>query len=448
MIEVGVNLQRYHRALAEVESLKIYGKVVDVIGLVIEASMPQVSIGALCQICGEGKVGSIPAEVVGFRRGRALLMPLGRVEGVQPGSRIMHLQRRGGLRTAPTINVGWGLLGRVIDPLGNPLDSHGPLHLPDEVPLYGTPFNPLERAPIQEPLTVGIRAIDGLLTCGKGQRIGIFGGSGVGKSTLLGMMARQTGASVNIIALIGERGREVREFLEQDLGEEGLQRSVVVAATSDQPSLLRIRGAFLATAIAEYFRDQGEDVLLVMDSLTRVAMAQREVGLAIGEPPTSKGYTPSVFALLPTLVERAGTRAGGGSITGMYNVLVEGDDMDEPIADASRAILDGHILLSRELTARNHYPAIDILNSVSRVMARVVSPQHRTLAARLREVLATYRDAEDLINIGAYQRGSNPKIDEALALLDPITVYLRQGRDERITPSETLEWLQSIFAGR
>jgi FliI/YscN family ATPase len=293
---------------------------------------------------------------------------------------------------------------------------------------------------------VGIRAIDGLLTCGKGQRIGIFAAAGVGKSTLMGMMACETAATVIVIGLIGGRGREVREFIEHDLGEEGMRRSVVVAATSDQPSLLRLRGAFLATAIAEYFRDRGEDVLLLMDSLTRVAMAQREVGLSVGEPPTSKGYTPSIFALLPKLLERAGTCAGTGSITSMYTVLVEGNDLDEPIADAARSILDGHIVLSRELAARNHFPAIDILNSISRVMPAVVSPEQRNLAGRLRDTLATYRNAEDLINIGAYQPGSNAKIDEALTLLEPITAYLRQRRDERTTMAETLAWLQKPFA--
>jgi FliI/YscN family ATPase len=294
-------------------------------------------------------------------------------------------------------------------------------------------------------LPVGIRAIDGLLTCGKGQRIGIFAAAGVGKSTLMGTMACETAASVIVIGLIGERGREVREFIERDLGEAGMRRSVVVAATSDQPALLRLRGAFLASAIAEYFRDRGEDVLLLMDSLTRVAMAQREVGLSVGEPPTSKGYTPSVFALLPKLLERAGTCAGSGSITAMYTVLVEGNDLDEPIADAARSILDGHIVLSRALATRNHFPAIDVLNSISRVMPVITSSEHLNLASRLRDTLATYQNAEDLINIGAYQQGSNPKIDEAVTLLEPITMYLKQRRDERTTLPDTLERLQKIF---
>jgi flagellum-specific ATP synthase len=437
---VGVDFQKYHRALAHVDGPKAYGKVVGVVGLVLEASMPQASIGDLCKIYTDSGEGSIPAEVVGFRQGRTLLMPLGRVEGMQPGSRIVRHQRKA------AVNLGPGLLGRVIDPMGQPLDGHGPLLLPDEALLYGTPLNPLGRALIRAPLSVGIRAIDGLLTCGKGQRIGIFAAAGVGKSTLMGMMACETAATVIVIGLIGERGREVREFIEHDLGEEGMRRSVVVAATSDQPSLLRLRGAFLATAIAEYFRDRGEDVLLLMDSLTRVAMAQREVGLSVGEPPTSKGYTPSVFALLPKLLERAGTCAGAGSITGMYTVLVEGNDLDEPIADAARSILDGHIVLSRELAARNHFPAIDVLNSISRVMPAVVSPEQLDLAGRLRDTLATYRNAEDLINIGAYQPGSNTKIDEALTLLEPITAYLRQRRDERTTMADTLAWLQKLFA--
>jgi flagellum-specific ATP synthase len=378
------------------------------------SNMPQASIGDLCKIYTDSGEGSIPAEVVGFRQGRTLLMPLGRVEGIQPGSRIVRHQRKA------AVNLGPGLLGRVTDPMGQPLDGHGPLLLPDEALLYGTPLNPLGRALIRAPLSVGIRAIDGLLTCGKGQRIGIFAAAGVGKSTLMGMMACETAATVIVIGLIGERGREVREFIEHDLGEEGMRRSVVVAATSDQPSLLRLRGAFLA-------------------------MAQREVGLSVGEPPTSKGYTPSVFALLPKLLERAGTCAGAGSITGMYTVLVEGNDLDEPIAHAARSILDGHIVLSHELAARNHFPATDVLNSISRVMPAVVSPEQLNLAGRLRDILATYRHAEDLINIGAYQPGSNAKIDEALTLLEPITAYLKQRRDERTTMEETLAWLQKLF---
>jgi FliI/YscN family ATPase len=439
MIETGMDFPKYHRALAQVDVPKVYGKVAGVVGLVIEASMPHPSIGDLCRISTGGVRDWIPAEVVGFRQGRTLLMPLGRVEGVQPGSRVVSHKRKA------TVNVGPELLGRVIDPMGQPLDGDGPLLLPHEMRLYGTPLNPLHRALIREPLTVGVRAIDGLLTCGKGQRLGIFAAAGVGKSTLMGMMACATAASVIVIGLIGERGREVREFIEHDLGEEGRHRAVVVAATSDQPALQRLRGAFLATAIAEYFRDQGADVLLMLDSLTRVAMAQREVGLAVGEPPTSKGYTPSVFALLPKLLERAGTCSGTGSITAMYTVLVEGNDMDEPIADAARSILDGHIVLSRELAARNHFPAIDVLNSISRVMSSVAAPQHLQLASKLRDLLATYRNAEDLINIGAYQRGSNAKIDEALTLLEPITDYLKQRRDEPMTFAESLAWLQRIF---
>jgi flagellum-specific ATP synthase len=439
MIETRMDFQKYYRALAQVDVPKVYGKVAGVVGLVIEATMPHPSIGDLCRISTGGVDDWIPAEVVGFRQGRTLLMPLGRVEGVQPGSRVVSHKRKA------TVNVGPELLGRVIDPMGQPLDGGGPLLLTHEMPLYGTPLNPMHRALIREPLTVGVRAIDGLLTCGKGQRLGIFAAAGVGRSTLMGMMACETAASISVIGLIGERGREVREFIEHDLGEEGRRRAVVVAATSDQPALQRLRGAFLATAIAEYFRDQGADVLLLMDSLTRVAMAQREVGLAVGEPPTSKGYTPSVFALLPKLLERAGTCSGTGSITAMYTVLVEGNDLDEPIADAARSILDGHIVLSRELAARNHFPAIDVLSSISRVMSSVAAPQHLQVASKLRDMLATYRNAEDLINIGAYQRGSNAKIDEALTLLEPITAYLRQRRDEPTAFAETLAWLQRIF---
>jgi flagellum-specific ATP synthase len=437
--DLGVDWRKYHRALAAVDSARVYGKVVGVVGLVIEAVMPEASIGDLCRIFPHGGE-AIPAEVVGFRQGRTLLMPLGRVAGIQPGSRLVRQTRKA------TVSVGPALLGRVIDPMGHPLDGDRPLALADEVLLYGSPQNPLQRALIREPLPVGIRAIDGLLTCGKGQRLGIFAAAGVGKSTLLGMMACATTASVIVIGLIGERGREVREFIEHDLGEAGMRRAVVVAATSDQPALLRLRGAFLATAIAEYFRDRGEDVLLLMDSLTRVAMAQREVGLAVGEPPTSKGYTPSVFALLPQLLERAGTGAGAGSITAMYTVLVEGNDLDEPIADAARSILDGHIVLSRALATRNHFPAIDVLSSISRVMPAIVSAEHLQLASRLRDALATYQQAEDLINIGAYQRGSSARIDEAIALLDPITAYLKQRRDERTTLAEALERLRKLFA--
>jgi flagellum-specific ATP synthase len=355
---------------------------------------------------------------------------------VAPGSRVVLVRER------PIVRVGDGMLGRVIDGLGRPLDGRGPIELEDEYPLYGQRLNPLERSPIREPLDLGIRAINALLTCGRGQRLGILAGSGVGKSALLGMMARYTRAEVNVIGLIGERGREVREFVERDLGD-GLSRSVVVAATSDQPPLVRIRGAFLATTIAEHFRDQGSDVLLMMDSLTRVAMAQREVGLSVGEPPSARGYTPSVFALMPRLLERAG-RGREGSITGLYTVLVEGDDMNEPIADTARSLLDGHVVLSRRLASDGHYPAIDVLGSISRVMLDIVPPEHQKCAGRVRAWLATHRDAEDLINIGAYARGANQAIDEAVTRLPGVTRFLRQPLDEPSTLADSLEQLKKL----
>jgi len=345
------------------------------------------------------------------------------------------------------VRVGPKLLGRVLDGLGRPIDDLGPLDAEDEMLVTRTPPPAMNRQRIRQPLTFGVRAIDGLLTCGKGQRIGIFAGSGVGKSTLLGMIARNTEADVNVIALIGERGREVRDFLEKDLGDEGLEKSVVVVATSDQNAVVRLKGAMIATTIAEYFRDQGKDVMLMMDSVTRVAWAQREIGLAVGEPPTTRGYTPSVFALLPKLLERSGTSARG-SITGLYTVLVEGDDMNEPVADAVRSILDGHIVLSRELAHRNHYPAIDVLGSVSRLMPDIASEEHLDAAGRLRDLLATYKSAEDLINIGAYVDGSNAKIDEAKSMIGAINGFLKQDVFEKVTFQDTLTKLQHLFEGR
>jgi flagellum-specific ATP synthase len=344
------------------------------------------------------------------------------------------------------VSVGEGLLGRVIDGLGNPLDGAGVVETAARYPLQPPPLNPLARDPIVAPLGTGVRAIDGLLTCGRGQRLGLFGGSGVGKSTLLGMMARGTAADIAVIALVGERGREVRAFLEHDLGHDGLQRSVVVVSTSDNPPLVRLRAAYTATAIAEYFRDAGKNVLLMMDSVTRFAMAQREVGLALGEPPTTKGYTPSVFTLLPKLLERAGTAAGKGAITGLYTVLVEGDDHNEPVADAVRSILDGHIVLTRELAMQNHYPAIDVLRSISRVMTDVAAADHLACAGRVKSILAAYRKAEDLINIGAYVNGSNPRIDQAIRLIEPLNRYLVQGIDEQAGLSESVAQLRALTA--
>jgi len=352
------------------------------------------------------------------------------------------------VRDSATLPVGDQLLGRVIDALGQPLDDQPLAPCEEEYPLYALPASPMARNPIISPLDLGVRAINGLLTCGSGQRMGIMAGSGVGKSVLLGMMAQHTRADVNVIALIGERGREVREFIERDLGPEGLARSVVVTATSDVSPLLRMRGAFVATTIAEYFCAQGKDVLLLMDSATRFAMAMREVGLAIGEPPTTKGYTPSVFATLPKLLERAGSFKGKGSITGLYTVLVEGDDMNEPVADAVRSILDGHIVLSRDLAARNHYPSIDILASASRVMREIVSPEHLQLSGRVREIMATYKEAEDLINIGAYSAGSNGKIDFAISRIEAITEFLRQGMEEAVDLDTTLEQMAQVVQDR
>jgi flagellum-specific ATP synthase len=367
-------------------------------------------------------------------------MPVGELAGISPGSEIIATGQK------LQVEVGQSLLGRVLNGLGQPMDGKDPLFTGNYYPLNASPPNPLTRKRIEVPLAMGIRAIDGLLTCGRGQRIGIFAGSGVGKSTLLGMIARNTEADVNVIGLIGERGREVRDFLERDLGEEGLARSVVVVATSDQPALVRIKGAMVATAVAEYFRDQGKDVMLMMDSVTRFAIAQREVGLAVGEPPTTRGYTPSVFALLPKLLERSGT-AEKGSITGLYTVLVEGDDMNEPIADAVRGILDGHIVLSRNLAHLNHYPAIDVLASVSRLMSELGSKEHKDAAGKLRSSLAIYHNNEDLINIGAYASGSNPQIDSAISMIQPINGFLRQGVYEKAPFGDTVAGLVSMMGG-
>ncbi|MBF0177613.1 MAG: FliI/YscN family ATPase [Magnetococcales bacterium] len=411
------------------------GRVTQVVGLLIEGAGPIVSIGEMCEV--ETEDGTpLPAEVVGFRGGAVLLMPLGQIKGIHPGSRITSRGR------AERVAVGGGLLGRVIGPLGEPLDNHPLPRFTESVPLHAEPINPVMRRRIDQPLDLGVRSINATLTVGRGQRIGIFSGSGVGKSTLLGMMARYTSADVNVIALVGERGREVVEFLESVLGEEGRARSVVVVATSDQPPLLRLRAAFLATAIAEYFRAQQKDVLLLMDSVTRLAMAQREVGLARGEPPTSRGYPPSTFMLLPRLLERAGRDQGEGSITGLYTVLMEGDDVQDPIVDAVRGILDGHVMLSRDLAAQNHYPPIDILASLSRLMGDLADEAQKNAAGRLREVLATYRRAEDMINIGAYAAGSNPQIDRAIQLIGPIRNFLKQRVEE---PSDMAESIRRLI---
>ncbi|MBC7325112.1 MAG: flagellar protein export ATPase FliI [Moorella sp. (in: Bacteria)] len=436
-MSLALDLATCRERLATASLWRRGGKVTRVTGLTIEARGLKAAIGELCHIYNNGSA-PIAAEVVGFREEVTLLMPLGELEGISPGCRVMAAGR------GHVIAVGRGLMGRVLDGLGRPLDGVNLAggHLQ---PVNNRPPSPLERRRIKEVLATGIKAIDALLTCGCGQRVGIFAGSGVGKSTLLGMIARHSTAEINVIALIGERGREVRDFIEGDLGPEGLARSVVVVATSDQPALVRIKGAFTATAIAEYFRDQGQNVLLMMDSLTRFAIAQREVGLAIGEPPTTRGYTPSVFASLPRLVERAGNSARG-SITGLYTVLVEGDDMNEPVADAVRGLLDGHIVLSRKLAARNHYPAIDVLQSISRLMPEITSREQQEQAGYLRDLLAAYQEAADLIEIGAYQRGSNPRVDAALKYYEAIQAFLRQGVDEYYDFSHTLAALQAIFS--
>jgi flagellum-specific ATP synthase len=425
-----------HR-LGNVQLTRINGRIVQVVGLVAESQGPDVRIGDLCSIRYRNSESSLSAEVVGFKGDRVLLMPLGNLKDIGPGCDVLSMERPLGVRVGPA------LLGRVLDGLGEPLDDRGPIAASDFYPLHADPPHPLRRKMISSPLPVGVKVIDGLLTLGTGQRIGIFAGSGVGKSTLLAMMARYTDADINVIALVGERGREVREFIDRDLGEEGKKRSVVVIATSDQPPLIRLKAALTATAIAEYFRDCGKNVLLMMDSVTRVARAQREVGLAIGEPPTTRGYTPSVFELIPRLLERAGT-GENGSITGVYTVLVEGDDMNEPVADTVRGVLDGHVVLSRKIAARNFYPSVDVLESVSRVMPFIVSEGHLLAAGRVRELLAVYAEAEDLISIGAYKNGTNPRVDWAVAHLQKVRSFLRQSVDEHVSFSEIEKELQDL----
>lgn len=424
--------------LDQIDTVTVHGRIAQATGIVLEGYGPATSIGELCDVSREDGGPPLTAEVVGFRGERIMLMPLGDMRGVGPGSR---LTMKGRAASAP---VGQRLLGRVIDGLGQPLDEKGAIEAEAAYPLYQVPLNPLDRSRISQPLDVGIRAINALLTCGLGQKIGIFAGAGVGKSILLGMLSRNVVTDVSVIALIGERGREVKEFLERDLRPEGLQRTVVVVATSDQPPLVRLRAAFLATAIAEYFRDQGRQVLLLMDSLTRFAQGQREVGLAIGEPPTTKGYPPSVFALLPRLLERVGTCRGAGTLTGLYTILVEGDDLADPIADSARSILDGHIVLSRDLAARNHYPAIDVLQSTSRVMRSVISPAHDAAARQIIELLATYQRAEDLITVGAYKPGVNPKLDRAVNAIEAIHAFLKQEKEERASFPASVEGLITL----
>jgi len=434
-----IEIDKLGLILQDVEPIQVLGKVTNIVGLVLEGHGPGSAMGGVCEIFAADKSKSIMSEVVGFRDKRVLLMPLGDLEGIGPGSTIVAR------RSSPLVKVGDEMLGRVIDGLGNPMDDKGYMILDHERQLFGNPCNPLKKRRICEPLDLGITAVNAMTTIGKGQRMGIMAGSGVGKSVLMGMMARHTTADVNVIALIGERGREVREFLERDLGEEGLQRSVVVIATSEQPALIRIRAAYLATTIAEFFRDQGQDVLLMMDSATRFAMAMREIGLAIGEPPTTKGYTPSFFAKMPKLMERVGNSASQGSITGLYTVLVEGDDFNEPVADTIRSIVDGHIVLSRDLAARNQYPAIDVLRSISRVMPDVVNDEHLDLARRLKKLMAVYEDARDLINIGAYAAGNNADIDNAIQYIGAINSFLAQRMDEKGSLEQAVSGMRRIL---
>ena len=434
-----IDINKYY-SLLEQPLEKMYGKVTKFIGLTIESLGPSANINDLCIIYANNNSNKgTYAEVVGFRDNRILLMPYGDVEGVGIGSLVKSTG-------APFhVDVGYGMLGMAVDGLGRPIDVTKTFDKEDSYSVEATPPDPLSRKMIEDILPLGVKAVDTLLTIGKGQRVGIFAGSGVGKSTLMGMFARNTKADINVIALIGERGREVREFIERDLGEEGMKRSVVVVATSDQPALIRKKAAKTATAIAEFFRDKGEDVLLMMDSLTRFSMAQREIGLASGEPPVTRGYPPSVYSEMPKLLERAGN-ASRGSITGLYTVLVDGDDMNEPIADTARGILDGHFILSRALAQKNHYPAIDVLQSISRCMSAIVTAEHKKLAGNMKNVLATYRSAEDLINIGAYKPGSNPDIDFAISKIKEVNAFLMQKTDEKFLLGDELEELRSIFA--
>ncbi len=438
MIPTEIIKKNIFNTIQNTNTLQMRGRVTKVVGMVIESDGPKAPIGELCILKDNYGKEICKSEIVGFRENnRILSMVLGELSQITPGMEIVTTGE------SLSINVGDNLLGRVIDGVGNPIDDKVRLYTDLRRSIYAHPPNPLQRSRITDPISTGVRAIDGMLTFGKGQRVGIFAGSGVGKSTLLGMIARNTSADINVIALIGERGREVKEFIEKDLGEEGLKRSVVIVATSDTPALLRVKAALSATTIAEYFRDKGLDVMLMMDSATRLAMAQREVGLTIGEPPTTKGYTPSVFSILQKTMERAGT-SDIGSITGLYTVLVEGDDMNEPIADAARGILDGHIVLSRRLGSMGHYPAIDVLESISRVKNDVISKEHKEASRFVQELLATYRGAEDLISVGAYQPGTNAKTDKAIALNDHINDYLRQGVDENTSFNDCVERIFKI----
>lgn len=435
--EEKIDLDIYMELIKNSNLIPLNGRVTQVIGLVIESTGPDAGIGDICEINTGRTSKEVLAEVVGFKNNRVLLMPIGDIGNIRSGCTVASTGKT--LR----IKAGENLMGRILNGFGEPIDQGGEILASAELPVYNNPPSALKRKRITEPLYLGIRAIDGLLTVGKGQRIGIFAGSGVGKSTLLGSIARHTGADVNVIALIGERGREVREFIENDLGAEGLKRSVVVVVTSDEAPLLRVKGAYVATTIAEYYRSQGYDVNLMLDSITRFCMAKREIGLSIGEPPASKGYTPSVFSELPKLLERAGNDENG-SITGIYTVLVEGDDLEEPVSDAVRSILDGHIVLSRELANLNHYPAIDVLGSISRLMVEVASPVHKKAANIIKDIMATYRQSRDLIEVGAYSPGSNAKLDQAIGLIGNINDYLKQKVEEKETFDSSIDKLVSL----
>ena len=433
-----INLTQLGKKMDSINITSNFGYITRVVGLIIESEGPQVSIGELCLV--EGTAERIKAEVVGFDGNKVLLMPIGDMKGIKAGARVLATGKK------LTVKVGSGLVGNVVDGLGQSLnDDNFIMKNVTEMPVMASPPPALKRKRIKKPLSLGIRAIDGVLTCGRGQRLGIFAGSGVGKSVLLGMVARNTEADINVIGLIGERGREVRDFVERDLGEAGLARSIVVVATSDKPALVRFKAAQVTTAIAEYFRNQGQNVLLMMDSVTRVAMALREVGLAVGEPPATRGYPPSVFAELPRLLERTGSNHRG-TITALYTVLVEGDDFNEPVADTVRGILDGHLSLTRQLAARNHYPAIDIMESVSRVMPEITSEKHQEAAGEMKKLVANYREAEDLINIGAYEKGSNPDIDKAITKIKEINAFLQQKIKQKAAYEETINHLQEIVS--
>lgn len=432
-----IDFEKYIQTIERRVLVKDIGKVTDVVGHLIEGFLPGAKLGSICEIHAPGRL-PIVTEVIGFQDQKVLMMPLTEMTAIGFGSRIELV------RTSATIKVSDALLGRVIDGLGKPIDKKGEIEYDKEAFLYKESCNPLERKPIDSHLDLGVKSINSFLTVGKGQRVGIMAGSGVGKSVLMGMMARNTQSDVNVIALIGERGREVREFVENVLGEEGLKKSIIIAVTSDQSPLLRMRGAFVATAIAEYFSDQGLDVMLMMDSLTRFAMAQREIGLNAGEPVTTKGYTPSVFGLLPKLLERAGHFDSGGSITGLYTVLVEGDDMDDPIADSVRSIVDGHIVLDRRIAQRGHFPAIDVLQSASRVMPNIISDVHKDAVRKARAALALYRENEDLIRIGAYQQGNDRELDQAIVINRRLNRFLKQEVEERWTFDQAINELRSI----